>query len=101
MLAIEFVKVAVVGRVVLWSVPPVPVATFGDEQFLERQLALFVRTTQRSLGVEIAGVVKIIPGAIVLRRTDPYIEICVDPRPWNQRSHRVEISMPLDCLRNC
>ncbi len=40
--AVEFVEVAIVRRVVLRSVPPVPVAALADQYLFKRQLALFL-----------------------------------------------------------
>jgi hypothetical protein len=40
MLAIKFVEVAIVGRVVLRPVPPVPIAALGNQNFVKCQLAL-------------------------------------------------------------
>ncbi len=40
MLAVELVEIAVVGRMMLGAVPPIPVAALRDQNFLPRQLAL-------------------------------------------------------------
>src|SRR6478752_9507272 len=71
MLAIEFVEFAVVGRMMLRAVPPVPIAAFGNEQFFERKLTLFLRTVRRGLLVEIARVVEVVPCLVVFGSADP------------------------------
>ncbi len=90
MLAIEFVEFAVVGRMMFRAIPPVPVAAFGDQDFFESQLPLRFAGRRSSLGIKIAGVVEIVPGAVVFRRTDPDVEIGVNPRARNQRRQLAE-----------
>src|SRR6185369_16570684 len=34
MLPVQLIKIAIVGRMMLGAIPPVPVTAFGDEQFL-------------------------------------------------------------------
>ena len=85
MLAVEFVEFAVVGGMVLRAIPPVPVTAFGDQDFFEGQLPLRLAGRGSSLGIEIAGVVEIVPGAIVFRSADPDVEVGVNPGARNQR----------------
>src|SRR5579862_2324859 len=80
MLAVEFVEIAIVGRVMLRSVPPVPIAAFGDQKFFVRQLALRFAGLPHVLGIKLAGMVKVVPGAIVLGSADPDVEIGINPR---------------------
>ena len=47
MLAVELVEFAVVGRMVLRAVPPVPVAAFGDQDFFKGQFALLLGGSRR------------------------------------------------------
>src|SRR3954469_15073871 len=54
MLAIQLVEVSVVGGGMFRPIPPVPVAAFGDEQFLERQLALLLAEAGLMFGVGFA-----------------------------------------------
>ena len=79
MLAIEFVELAVVRGVMLRTVPPVPIATLGDEQFFKGELALLFGNCLRVLGVEVSRVVKVVPSTVVFRGTDPHVEVGVDP----------------------
>jgi hypothetical protein len=83
MLAIKFVELAVIPGMVLRSIPPVPIAALGDEQFFERKLALRLRRAGCSFGVEVPGVVEIIPGSVVLGSADPHIKIGIDPGAGN------------------
>src|SRR6202795_4675265 len=85
MFAVEFVKVAIVGGVMLGTVPPVPVAALGDQKFFIRQLALFLRRARRSLLVKIAGMVEVVPRLVILGRSNPNVKVGVDPRPANER----------------
>src|SRR5438477_10670598 len=48
------------------------------------------------MGIEVASMVEIVPGFVVLGRANPHIEICMDPRTRSQRIERAEISMALD-----
>ena len=75
MFAIKLVKVAVVRRMVLRTVPPVPVTALRDQNLLEGQLALRLVRTRRILRIELACVVEIVPGAIVFGSADPDVEI--------------------------
>src|SRR6266851_4281025 len=83
---------------VLGTVPPVPVAAFGDKDFFKRQPALRLAGRRRCLSVKVAGVVKIVPGTIVFRRADPHVEIGVNPGAGNQRRELGEISVPGNSL---
>src|SRR5208283_6199441 len=75
MLAIEFVKVAVVGRVMLGAVPPVPVAALGNHDFFEGQLALRLAGASGVLRIKFARVVQIVPGSIVFGSANPDVEV--------------------------
>src|SRR5512142_460435 len=66
--AVERVEVPIAGGVVLGTVPPVPVAALGDEQFFIRQLALRFGDLGRVLFVKVTGFGEIVPGAIIFFR---------------------------------
>src|SRR5207244_8801545 len=66
------------GRILLGAVPPVPVATLGDEQFLISQLALLLMNIGRLI-VGLARAQQILPGFVVLLGADPDVEIGADP----------------------
>ena len=85
-LAIEFVKIAIVGGVVLRPIPPVPIAALRNQDFLKSQLALRFTDLWRSLGVEVTCIAEVIPGSIVLRSSDPNIEIGMNPGAGRQRT---------------
>src|SRR4029077_13212073 len=96
----ELVKFLVVSRVVLRSVPPVPVATFRDQNFFKGQLALsFGRATLR-LGIKISSMIQIVPRAVVFGSTDPHVEVSVNPRAWYQRCKLRKILVSGDGLRH-
>src|SRR6202158_1833339 len=103
MLAVEFVKIAVIGRVMFRPVPPVPVAALGNQYLLESELALRLGRTRGILRVELARVINVVPGAIVLRSTDPHIKVRVDPRPGHERTQLAEIFVARNRLggRHC
>src|SRR5215469_11330749 len=100
MFAIEFVEFAVIRRVVLRPVPPVPVAPLSDQQLFDRERSLLVRGALGGLRVEVSCVVEIIPGLVVLRRADPYIEVRVDPGSGYEGAEHVEILVTLNGFRN-
>ncbi len=79
MLAIKFVEIAVVGRVMLGTIPPVPVAAFGDQNFVEGQFALSLGGAGSILRVELAGLVQVVPGTIIFGCADPDVEVRIDP----------------------
>ena len=79
MRAVKLVKIAIVGRVMLRPIPPVPIAAFGNQNLFKGQLALRLAGPRGVLRVKLAGIVQIIPGSIVLRRANPHIEIRIDP----------------------
>src|ERR1700730_3965317 len=93
MLAVKLVEIAIVGRMVLRPVPPVPIAAFGDEDLLEGQFALRLADVGGILRVELPSVGHIIPSSIVLGRADPDVEVCIDPRPGYKRRQLAEITM--------
>ena len=90
MLAVKLVEVAVVGRVMLGTVPPVPVATLGDEQLLPGEGALLGGGLGGVFVVKVAGLAEVIPTAIVLRRADPDVEVGVDPRSRDESAQGAE-----------
>ena len=55
----------------------------------------------RHLLVEVAGMVKIVPGLVVFRRADPDIEVGVNPGAGCQRIQDIDIAMLRDSFRNC
>ena len=89
--AIEFVEVAIVGRVMLRPVPPVPVAALGDEQLFPRQFALRRRNFLRMAVVIIAGFGEQVPGAIIFGRANPDVEVGIDPRTRDQPLQGLEV----------
>src|SRR5215469_15256592 len=99
MAAIELVELLPVGRMMLWSVPPAPIAAFGNEQFLEcHAAALFRGGSGRIEGL--AGAQKLGPGLVILVRPDPDIEIGVDPRSGKNTVQRFRSNLP-PCLAHC
>src|SRR6266850_1414055 len=96
MLAVEFIKVAIVGGMMLRAIPPVPVATFRDQKFLVGELTLGLGALRCGMVVGFAGVEKIIPGAIVFGSTDPDIEVGRDPGTGRDRIQAVEVAMARD-----
>src|SRR5258708_21518741 len=98
MFAVEFIKIAVIGRVMLGTVPPVPIAALRDQDFFERQLSLGLAGGSRMLRIEFARVVQVVPGPIVLGSADPDIEVRIDPGTRNQRSQWRNLAMAGDCL---
>src|ERR1700738_1265887 len=96
MLAVKLVEVAVVRRMVLWAVPPVPVAALCNQDFLKPQLTLRFARARRILAVELAGMMKVIPGTVVLRSADPHVEVGINPRSRNKRWKAPEIPMARD-----
>src|SRR5215472_2373851 len=85
MLAIELIKLPVVCRVVLGPVPPVPVASFRDEQLFKGELPLPGGDIFRIGTKEIPCRRQMVPGKIVFLRADPHIEVGVDPGAGNNR----------------
>src|SRR5580658_1632701 len=71
MFAVKLVEIAVVGGVVLRSVPPVPIAALGDQDFFKGQLPLRFGGASRVLRIKFAGVVEVVPGTVVLGSADP------------------------------
>src|SRR5215470_3309164 len=100
MLAIELIELAIVGRVMLRAVPPVPVAAFGNEQLFERQLPLLLRTIRCCLFVEVARVVEVVPRLVVFGSTDPDVEVGMNPRAGSNGIQYIHVTMALDRLRN-
>ena len=96
MLAIEFVELAIVGRLVLRAVPPVPVAAFGDQDLFKRQSSLRFADAIFVLFVKVTGVEEVVPGAIVFRRADPHVEVGVDPGAGHERRERRNVLLALD-----
>src|ERR1700728_1132731 len=79
MFAVELIKVAIVGGVVLRPIPPVPVAALRNQDFFEGELALRLGGSSRILRMKLARVIQIIPCAVVLGSADPDVEIPADP----------------------
>src|SRR5215467_12794482 len=96
MAAIELVELLPVGRMVLRTIPPAPIAAFGDEQFLEcHAAALFRGGSGRIEGL--SGAQKLGPGLVILLRSDPDIEIGVDPGAGENAVQRFRSNLP-QCL---
>src|SRR3954452_5892137 len=85
MTAIELIKVAVVGGVMFRTVPPIPIAAFGDQEFFVSEPLLVLTRRTVLARVEVASLGEVVPGEVILRGSDPNIEIGVDPRPRHQR----------------
>src|SRR5216683_8095082 len=88
---------------VLRPVPPIPVASFRNQDFFEGELPLGLAGSGGRLRVEVSRMVKIVPGAVVFRGANPDVEIGMDPRPWDQRLERGKMLLPLNGLghRRC
>src|SRR5262249_27210246 len=100
MLAVEFVEVAVVGRMMLRPVPPVPVAALGNQKLVKGQIALGFSRPCGVLRIILTRVTQIIPGAIVLRRSNPDVEVRIDPGTRCQRAESAEILVVGDRFGN-
>ena len=80
MLAVEAVEIHAVCRRVLRAVPPVPIATFGDEQLFKGQrTSLFTHLIFDAI-IGLTRPQKVFPGKVVLFGANPDIEIRIDPR---------------------
>ena len=84
----------------LRAIPPVPVAAFGDQDFFKGDLPLLFPRLGSGLGIEVARVVKIVPGAVVFRRTNPDVEVSVNPGARNQRLEPRKLLVALNGLGN-
>src|SRR5581483_9908298 len=82
------------------AVPPVPIAAFGDQQLFVCQLLLFRSRRRRTMRIEISRFGEVVPREIVLRRSDPDIEVGIDPRAWDQAGERSGIACSLDRFRH-
>src|SRR5271170_3165332 len=80
----------------LGTIPPIPIAAFGDKQFFERKFALRFTGPGCVRSIERAGVVEIIPRAVILGSADPYVEVRVDPGTRDQRGQLAEITVTGD-----
>src|ERR1700756_1805854 len=100
MLAIQLVEFAIVGGVVFRAVPPVPVTALGDENFFPSQLLLLRGTAGRIFGVEVAGMVEVVPGTVVLGGSDPDVVVSVDPRAGNNFTEDVKFFVTCDRFRD-
>src|SRR5580698_685170 len=100
MLAVEFVKIVVVGRMVLRSVPPVPVAALGNQDFLKGEPLLSFAGAGRILGVELARVVQIVPSTVIFGSANPNVEVGMNPRARHQGLQRREVAMTGGRLRD-
>ena len=100
MLAVKFVKVAIIRRMMFRPVPPVPVAALGNQDFFKRQCALFFGRAGRGLRAKISRVMQVVPRTIIFRRSNPDVEVRVDPRPRHQRLQRSWGLVALNRLRH-
>ena len=98
MFAVEFIEVAIVGGVMLWSVPPIPIAAFGNQNLFKGQFALRLGRAGGRLVIKVAGMVEVIPGAVVLGSADPNVEIGMNSGAGNERGKLAEIFMSLNRL---
>ena len=77
----------VTGRVIV-PVPPVPVGSFRDEEFLVRRVVLRGREPRRG-GVEgPSGIAELAPGTAVVVVAYPDVEVAIDPRAREDRGQR-------------
>ncbi len=76
---VQLIEVAVVGGMVLRSIPPIPVAALRDKQFFVGQPALLLRRLRGAVLIDFARCMQVVPRQIVFRRSDPYVEIGIDP----------------------
>src|SRR5215470_2538800 len=100
MLAIELVEVAIIGRVMFGTIPPVPVAAFRNEQFLISQLALRFRALESILFVGSSSLKEVVPRTVVLRGADPDVEVGGDPGTGGDRVQAVDVVMASNRFRN-
>src|SRR5882724_830099 len=54
----------------------------------------------RRLLIEVASVVKIVPGLVIFRRADPDIEVGVNPGAGRQRMQHIDVTVPRNGLGN-
>src|SRR5579875_460495 len=90
-LAKEVVKFLVISGGVFRSVPPAPVAAFGNPEFLARQRNA-VRVQVGSAGLlceEVARVAQQIPGFVIFVRSDPDVKVGINPGAWHKAGQRV------------
>jgi len=85
MLAVKFVEVAIIRRVMLRTVPPVPVAALGNQDLLEGEISLRLGSAGCSFGVKLAGAMEVVPRLVIFRSADPNVKVGVDPRSGNER----------------
>src|SRR6266700_16158 len=79
MFSVQLIKLTIIGRVMLRTVPPVPVTALGDEQFFVGQFFLLRRGFLRILAEEIARRRQMVPGQVVLWSANPDVKVRVDP----------------------
>jgi len=82
-------------------IPPIPVATFRNQNLFKSELALCFGGGGCCLSIEIAGIEEVVPGTVVFGSADPNVEIGMNPGAGNQRGKLAEVLVPLDSLRNC
>src|SRR6185437_10299130 len=100
MLAIEFVEVTIIRRMMLRAVPPVPIAALCNHQLFKGKFPLLIRDCRRAMLIKVARIGKIIPRAIVFGSADPNVKVCVDPRTGNQRLELRIFLLPVQRLAN-
>src|SRR5438270_14092451 len=94
----ELIKVAVVGRMMFGTIPPIPVTAFGNQKlFISKPLVLLTGRPVLT-NVEVASLGKVIPGEVIFRGSDPNVEVGVDPRARHQRCQRSGIRGSRDRL---
>src|SRR5580692_1280613 len=93
MLTIKLAEFAVIRPMMFRAIPPIPIAAFRDEQFFEGQFALRLARPRCVSSIEVAGVVEIIPRAVVLGSADPHVEVGIDPGAGKQRGELAEVTM--------
>lgn len=80
-LAVKLIKIAVVRRMMLRPVPPVPIAAFRNEDLVKGELPLLFGGPGSSARIKIAGMMQVVPGAVVLGSANPHVEVRIDPGP--------------------
>src|SRR6185437_11501666 len=86
---------------VLWAVPPVPIAAFSDQQLFIRELLLLGAGRRSAMRVEVPCFGEVVPGEVIFRRSDPHVEVGVDPRSRNYAGKSRAFVRTFNRLRNC
>src|SRR5262249_45414712 len=82
------------------TIPPVPVAAFGNQYLFEGESAGFIVCSRRLLRIKITRGREIVPGEIIFGRSDPDVEVRVDPGARGNGLELGEAGVALDGFRD-